>query len=191
MIVELFFQAKSSFFFDASFFSPEEQKAYEKKSLSFLQGRAFIKSVLAKKIGLFEKDIPIFTDDQGKPFAKNAPFFSLTHTQQGFFFVCGEDLVGVDAELLTRQLAFEKLSQRFFCETEKVKSKEDFLQIWTKKEAYLKALGIGIRVPLKSVKTDFESVQAEGLARFFVKTFFLQEHCVSVCAKMPFDLKIC
>jgi 4'-phosphopantetheinyl transferase len=70
---------------------------------------------------------------------------------------CGRD-VGVDVEDLTRPPVDEKMVQRYFAPDEiaDIESQGDgwrdrFLVYWTLKEAYLKARGVGISVPLHEI----------------------------------------
>jgi 4'-phosphopantetheinyl transferase len=84
--------------------------------------------------------------------------FNLSHTRgMVAFAVTREHDVGVDVENRTRRLRHRELSERFFgaAEVEALRAlapeerPRRFLEVWTLKEAYLKARGLGISVPLR------------------------------------------
>ena len=116
-------------------------------------------------------------DENGRPyFADRTCDFSITHTQNHVFCALtdGEDSpsrVGIDAEDLDRPdlsnldtLAarwFSQNEQKIFCDSP---SKETFLRIWTRKEAYAKYTGEGLRA---LSKIDTTTLENEGRVCFF------------------------
>ena len=72
-------------------------------------------------------------------------------------FVLGPE-IGVDVEYLRPMPDCEQISERFFSESERVvlrgipfpAKEETFFNCWTRKEAYLKAVGEGLAAPLDS-----------------------------------------
>lgn len=108
----------------------------------------------------------------GKPYIKGGGlWFSLSHTKGG---VCAafsaDDEIGVDIEPCSRKIS-EGLYSRVLSDAEraKVHSAEDFIQVWVKKEAFLKRLGVGIARDLRGVDTeiipDTKAICADG---FFI-----------------------
>lgn len=89
--------------------------------------------------------------------------FSLSHTRDFIGCAISEDLpVGFDVEDTTRSVISEIADQYFSShEAEFVRSglpdnrDDNFFQIWTLKESYIKARGMGLSIPL----TSFEFVQ--------------------------------
>jgi 4'-phosphopantetheinyl transferase len=103
-------------------------------------------------------------NEYGKPFIA-APssdlYFSLTHTAG--LVACAVSLhaeIGVDAERIDRAVEFLMLARRFFAPPEadtleaapETILPERFFTLWTLKEAYIKARGMGLSLPLH----DFE-----------------------------------
>jgi 4'-phosphopantetheinyl transferase len=87
---------------------------------------------------------------RGKPFVPGSEVrFNLSHS--GELTVCafarGRE-VGIDVELESRKTEPLRLAERFFApdEAEAVRrdGREAFFRIWVRKEAYVKALGLGI-----------------------------------------------
>ena len=84
--------------------------------------------------------------------------FNLSHTRGMVACAVTRDLdIGVDVENRARRLRHRDLSERFFGEAEvealRALAPEErarrFLELWTLKEAYLKARGLGISIPLR------------------------------------------
>ncbi len=86
--------------------------------------------------------------------------FSFSHS--GDYAVCaiaqeGEEAVGVDIE--EHKKNHREIAERFFQKSEAVaiKSAEDFYLYWTLKESFIKAVGLGLSMPLES----FEALPLE------------------------------
>ncbi len=85
--------------------------------------------------------------------------FNLSHTRGAVACAVIRDLdIGVDVESTARVVRHEDLAERFFGQAEidalraaaPEKRAPRFLEVWTLKEAYLKAVGRGFSVPLSS-----------------------------------------
>ena len=127
--------------------------------------------------------------ENGRPyFEERTCDFSITHTQNHVFcaIIEGEESmrIGIDAEDLGRPdfSNLEEMAARWFGENEQVvflasPTKETFLRLWTRKEAYVKYTGEG----LKSLsKIDTVSLEADGEVCFFV--YREGDILLSVCA---------
>jgi phosphopantetheinyl transferase len=129
-------------------------------------------------------------DDNGRPFfEEHTCDFSITHTQNHVFcaILNGENKtmrVGIDAEDLDRPdfFDFDAMVARWFTENEQnaffaSPTKETFLRIWTRKEAYAKYIGEGLRA---LSKIDTVTLENGGRVRFF--DYREGTILVSVCA---------
>ena len=129
-------------------------------------------------------------DENGRPyFVDRTCDFSITHTQNHVFcaLIDGEDepmRVGIDAEDLDRPdfSDFDAMVARWFTENEQnafftSPTKETFLRIWTRKEAYVKYTGEGLRA-LSQI--DTEALLNAGRVRFF--NYQIGTILLSVCA---------
>ncbi len=102
----------------------------------------------------------------GKPYFEtdSLPDFSLSHTDSFSVAVINTDgPIGVDLEGFCREDSFEKISHRFFSESEQTRLKksdkphEDFLKLWTKKEALAKLTGKGLSSIVRKEQDIFGS----------------------------------
>ena len=108
-------------------------------------------------------DIGFGYEDYGKPYVESPTDakrpFNVAHTNGLVLCGLGDanaiELIGVDVESLARRTSTE-LAERFFAAPEIASlrrrpdsdQKRFFLRIWTLKEAFIKAIGTGLRTPL-------------------------------------------
>jgi 4'-phosphopantetheinyl transferase len=122
--------------------------------------RAALRAILAAYIGASPKSLVFSSGANGKPKLANvdpAPSFSLSHTAHlAFLAVANRECVGIDAEILRPEIELGEISRRFFlrAEADEIGSLPPemrtaaFYACWTRKEAYVKARGIGLLAAL-------------------------------------------
>jgi 4'-phosphopantetheinyl transferase len=87
--------------------------------------------------------------------------------------------IGVDLEKMRSMENAEQLAQRFFCAseyyllTQAIPEERDqlFFQLWTAKEAYLKATGEGIGGGLNQVKIALNPLRFINLPNWYLQSF--------------------
>ena len=100
-------------------------------------------------------------DEDGKPWLESGEWhFNLSHSGDWALLGVAREELGIDVEDSGRRVEHHPLAQRFFSryEADRAHSKETFFQIWTLKEAYVKAVGKGLRLPLD----DFRVIDDGG-----------------------------
>ncbi len=134
----------------------------------FTAGRAFLRLLLAKYLGVAALEVDFRYDPHGKPALANPRCglrFNLAHS--GALAVCavthGRRDVGVDVEhvkpledagSLARVVLSPLELARLDALPEPVRLRS-FYEAWTRKEAFLKALGCGLNRPLHSLEVSF------------------------------------
>jgi 4'-phosphopantetheinyl transferase len=126
--------------------------------------------------------------------------FSLSRSEELVVIALASRPLGVDVEWLPRAIDIEALRDLALsrCEWEGLQRfdsadrKTAFLQCWTQKEAYLKAIGRGLHVPPASIEVRFGQGKVAGLksidgdacaaARWFVDTVALRENYIGAVA---------
>lgn len=128
-------------------------------------------------------DAPILLGEHGKPYVRDGGvFFSVSHSGRCAAIVVDQSEVGLDVEKLPAG-DYMKIARRFYHPNELrfVESAADparaFARVWTRKEAYLKQLGIGIATELEAIDT----VGGELSER--MSTFDLGAYAMSVCTE--------
>lgn len=138
---------------------------------------------------------------QGKPHVTSVPqlHFSISHSYNYVVAAFGSAPLGIDVERIGNK-TFEPIAKRFFAPSEydyllslpKAHRRSAFYQLWTLKEAYIKALGRGMQIPLASFAFQSQphwhlSKRWEGDAgadAWHVDTFECFPHYhVALCAK--------
>lgn len=142
---------------------------------SYIIARGTLRASLSSLLGTAPGDIVFTTGEHGKPMVGGA-FFNISHSCDWTLVaisVSGE--VGIDVQEMREETPIERIAARFFTEKENRalleqtnhrERRELFFRIWTRKEAYVKALGSGLfreraqmDIPLIS---DTFKIQAES-----------------------------
>ncbi len=97
-------------------------------------------------------EIKILRTELGKPYIENMPIYvGVTHTDDTVIIALDDENFGIDCEYEGRaQKNAEKIAERYFTENERQKifnsadRAKMFLDIWVKKEAYVKFTGHGL-----------------------------------------------
>jgi len=128
------------------------------------------REILASYLGIGASQVEWLVDPMGKPYVDQPISFNLSHSGSWAVLAVAREpglQLGVDIEDRSRGVEHHQLARRFFAppEARTVDSSADpveaFFSIWTLKEAYVKALGSGLRHPLSEFMV--ESNQRWGL----------------------------
>lgn len=151
---------------------PEKRKAKAKRL--FNKNDALLSAtagLMMKRVLGIDDDSKLRFNEHGKPFFEHGPFFSISHSRRYSVLAVSENEIGIDIEM--HENPRESLMNRCFTEEEQVFAKlstENFLRIWTAKEAVLKFLGTGFSLSPKSFSVlplDSEHEINGGKIRFF------------------------
>ena len=154
--------------------SPDEARRadrfyFEKHRMRFIEARAIMRQILSRYVGVPAQELKFSYGAQGKPelsgeLEKSGIRFNLSHSDELALLAVTQSLaVGVDVQLVDAKVAGEEIAVRFFA-TGEVKRllalplaerAEGFFACWTRKEAYIKALGEGLSAPLDAFEVTF------------------------------------
>ena len=128
----------------------------------FIVGRARLRQLLAARLGTRPESVELVYGAHGKPalarrFADADLRFNVSHCDDVtlYAFSCGRE-IGVDVEAVRAIRDADDIAARFFSHREnqayRALAPRDrplgFFQCWTRKEAFIKALGDGLSYPL-------------------------------------------
>jgi 4'-phosphopantetheinyl transferase len=128
----------------------------------FVTSRAFLRLLLATYLDRPAAKIEFLNTPNDKPAVAGGASgiqFNLSHSAAlALVAVCRGRPIGVDLECHEVAIDYEELSERFLSPTEAAalqalpseQRKIGFFTCWTRKEAYVKALGLGLGVPFDS-----------------------------------------
>lgn len=138
----------------------------------FIAARGQLRVILAAYLETHPAMLRFTYNDQGKPSLAEAepPFkaalrFNLSHSQGlGLLAVTFGQEVGVDVERLDREVDYANIARRFFAPSEVTEffafppdeRPRAFCTGWTRKEAYIKARGMGMAFALDGVEASLD-----------------------------------
>jgi 4'-phosphopantetheinyl transferase len=145
-----------------------ERYRFDQHRNEFILTRAVLRIVLASYAAQSPESLSFDYSAQGKPALRNGPpdlRFNVSHTEGlAVMALVREREIGVDAEKIRPQPDAQKLAKRFFSPQEqrfleKLSGDElqrAFFRCWTHKEAYIKAKGEGLSIPLHAFDVSLE-----------------------------------
>jgi 4'-phosphopantetheinyl transferase len=166
----------------AQLLSPDEQERAERfhRELDRIQFRlthSAVRMILAQYLNVGPQELSFASGIGGKPelashFRDTGIQFNLSHSSElALLAVAREAVVGADVEWINPEIAIGEIAERFFSAAEiqvlnalpADERVDAFFSCWTRKEAYIKALGEGLSVPLDSFEVAFGSQRAAAL----------------------------
>jgi 4'-phosphopantetheinyl transferase len=148
----------------------EQQRAnqfhFEADKHRFILARGALRTVLASYLKCDPKTLVFEYGGYGKPALKDhALQFNISHTKVVFLIAChAHSAIGVDLELMTREKNYAALGAHIFSPAEQdyflshpiEKQGAAFFRAWARKEAFIKALGLGMSIDLKSISLTID-----------------------------------
>ena len=102
-------------------------------------------------------------NEHGAPSLPDGPYFSISHSKLGIAVAISDEPIGIDIEAI-RPLN-EGLVQKTMNPQEQAQiaaaanPAQEFIRLWTRKEAYVKMLGTGIISDMHQILQDTEALQ--------------------------------
>lgn len=145
---------------------------------------------LPVRVGHHENWAPYFLDEVKLPGADKV-YFSLSHSGDYVAVALDTYPIGIDIEEIKPHK--ENIEQKFFTEHERnlIDTDEDgkeagFFKIWTLKEAFLKAVGEGLRFGIEEVNVEVVNI-AERRYKFNISGFY----GMNIFAPSDYAMSIC
>lgn len=124
----------------------------------FVLSHGHLRGILACYLDCEPGQLEFSANEYGKPaLADHSLEFNLSHSgDYALLAVSHQHKVGIDVERVRQDIEFEDLARRFFSQWEyselmnmpHEQRKTAFFRCWTLKEAYIKAHGLGLSLPL-------------------------------------------
>jgi 4'-phosphopantetheinyl transferase len=134
---------------------------FDKDRDRFVTGRGLLRTILARYLQVEPVTLRFEYTAYGKPYLATAfntrIRFNLSHSRGLALYALAYDrALGVDLEYIDPEFAQEEVAERFFSAREVASLRslpsglqpEAFFHCWTRKEAYIKASGEGLSLPL-------------------------------------------
>lgn len=139
----------------------------------FLAAHGGLRGILAGCLDRRAEDLRFAFGHNGKPYLPGAPlYFNLSHSHD-WALVAVTRVAEVGADIERIRPVEPRLAQRFFAPAEaaalartpEAERAAAFFRCWTRKEAFLKALGEGLARPLNDFEVEFAAEAPPGLRR--------------------------
>jgi 4'-phosphopantetheinyl transferase len=140
----------------------------------FIAARAVLRYILAAYTGQEPRNLMFSYTGRGKPslrkgFQRHEITFNLSHSERyALYAVSRSRAVGIDLERVESFAGRQQIANRFLSAGERIvleradptSQTQTFFRIWTRKEAYLKARGIGLSNPLRGFDAPLKHGEA-------------------------------
>ena len=157
----------------ASTLSSDEQARvslfrHEQDRRRYIVSHGLLRCILGSYLQLAPGQVQFHYEDDGKPAIEgtattraNMVHFNMSHSHEmALYAVTRGRAVGIDIEYMRHIRAVEQLVERSFSRAERdafhalasAEREAAFFRGWTRKEAYLKAIGTGLKTPLAAVE---------------------------------------
>ena len=148
---------------------------FEKHRRHFVVGRGGLRYVLARYLDVKPGEFRFSYGAYGKPaLVSEGLRFNMSHSHGVALFAVARDReLGVDVEHVRADFATGDIARRFFSRAEvatfnaleKDEQVAAFFRCWTRKEAYIKAIGRGLSEPLDAFDVTLAPGEAAALLR--------------------------
>lgn len=147
---------------------------FEQDRRRFCVARGSLRRVLASYTEIAPEQLVFEYSTHGKPYLSQSSDvrFNLSHSDNlALCAIARNQEIGVDIERVRNDVEIEQLAQRFFSSYEfRALSRVErefraraFFRIWTCKEAFVKAQGMGLSLPLDSFDVEVDLAKPAGL----------------------------
>lgn len=144
-------------------------------AVRYIVRRGKLRELLAVRLGCQPREVSLTCNGFGKPRIRCSDLqFNLSHSGGIALYVLARDSdIGCDIEWRRPEFACEGVAERFFSarELESLRAVprsrwvESFFNCWTRKEAFIKALGFGVSYPLKAFDVSLAPGEPAALLR--------------------------
>lgn len=178
---------------------------HERDAERNILAHGLMRHLLAEATGQHPENVQFKFGKYKKPFlaGEQNVQFNLSDTKDALIIAMTEgEEIGADIETMERKVDHNAIADHYFTEDEKalilndkIEGKRRFLELWTKKEAILKATGVGIMDDLKILDTSKEHIELSiqhpefcnmAAPEYFLECFELEPtHIISVASSSP------
>lgn len=188
---------------DAEELARAERFRFDHDRHRFIIGHGLLRHVLGQRLDLSPEAIRFARGPHGKPYiAETRLHFNFSDTKDAILIALSEGAeLGVDVETMARSVDHMAVGEHYFTSEEVADIRETpepkrrFLELWTRKEAVLKASGVGImddlkvlrvNAPEQTVELAHDEFKRMASDSYHVRTWSLgTDHIISLATSAP------
>ncbi|MEO8664515.1 MAG: 4'-phosphopantetheinyl transferase superfamily protein [Ignavibacteria bacterium] len=139
---------------------------FDKDKKNYIVFRSTLRKILSEYLITDPSSITFSYSEKGKPYIKDSILkFNVSHSRSlAVYAVTLNDELGIDTEHIKKMPDAFEIAQRYFSIKENTEFAElkkgeiplSFFNCWTRKEAFIKALGYGLSYPLADFSVSFK-----------------------------------
>jgi 4'-phosphopantetheinyl transferase len=157
-----------------------QRYVFEKDRQQYITAHGSLRSILSNYLNTSPEQIQFRKTNNRKPFISyplTSLKFNISHAGDKILIGISQEDIGVDIEIIKDDFEFKQLASTYFSTKEQdeikrsLKPAETFYKFWTRKEAILKASGVGITDELKNISVCSEENISLFKNDFFVASF--------------------
>ena len=170
---------------------------FENDRRHWIVAHGVLRLLLGRYLDVEASELKFVINDYGKPALAQTPHkarlhFNLSHSGELVLYAFAYDReVGIDVEYMRAPFDYEEVASHYFSSSERAAlhalpislREEAFFSCWTRKEAYIKALGKGLSLPLDQF--DVSLTPGEPAALLINRQDLLAPAQWSLCALVP------
>ena len=126
---------------------------FEKDRRLSLAAGILTRFVFENHFGISWEEVKLSENEYGKPFFEGGESICHNLSHSGNMVICAAGPVPVGCDIEEIKESRTNVSEKFFAQSEKKFVRENgadgFFRIWTLKESYMKAVGMGLSLPMK------------------------------------------
>lgn len=173
-----------------------ERFYFERDRNAFITARAILRTLLGNYLQASPSSFSFTYNEYGKPLLDEAGdlSFNLSHSAHcGLFGFTRRAVIGVDVEQIQRDLDWTSVAKQVFAPAEreaiqqlpKDRQVPAFFRCWTSKEAFIKADGRGISLPLDQFEVEVDPNKPARIKAVHWQSAIREEWDIHSFAVMP------
>jgi 4'-phosphopantetheinyl transferase len=158
--------------------SKAERFRFQKDRQRFIVTRALLRAILSRYLDTEPGELRFSISEYGKPAlippsAQDTINFNVSHSHRlALYAITHNDPVGIDLEYIRPLSEVDQIAKRSFSAQEnavfsaftQTQKLEAFFKYWTRKEAYLKAIGEGLSLPMDQFDVSLDPGESVNLS---------------------------
>ncbi|MEM6380121.1 MAG: 4'-phosphopantetheinyl transferase superfamily protein [Bacteroidota bacterium] len=143
-----------------------ERYHFEKDQRQYIVARSTLRRLLGQYLNRTPESIVLAKHSKEKPYLPHHSFeFNVSHAGDWAVFAFSHHPIGIDIEVINPTLDLETMATQFFAPAEvqaflsisKPDRPQAFFNAWTRKEAFIKAIGDGLATPLDQFEVSLKA----------------------------------
>lgn len=173
---------------------------YYTKTLSqrYIISHGMLRLILSSYTSQAPKDLQFLVNNYGKPFLRQSDIcFNMSHSKNMVAYIVALNYcVGIDIEVIDLNINLGDFSNLVLTNTENdilnnltfPQNIKCFYNIWTRKEALVKAIGLGLNYSINTIETDQELCFEQNSYHSSLLPSMISDYVVSIAANTTIGL---